>query len=187
MKSCHQYQNVNSIARLQAGFTLMEVLVTVVILAIGLLGVAGLQYNSLKGNQDAMYAAQAVALAMEAADRVRANRPGVWNGNQATNTDYDLITSAGTNPGCISSGCNTAQLAQNDAYEWITKVESLPGGVGVICRDSTPYDGTGGSTSEPWDPECDGVASPQFAIKVAWDHDKDPSTVYQVFRMSLIP
>jgi type IV pilus assembly protein PilV len=174
--------------RHEAGFTLMEVLVTVVILSIGLLGVAGLQYNSLKGNKDAMHAAQAVVLAMEAADRVRANRPGVWNGNSPTNSEYDLITSAGTNPGCISSGCNTAQLAQTDAFEWITKVaDQLPGGVGVICRDSTPYDGSGGSTADPWDPECDGVASPQFAIKVAWDHDKDPSTVYQVFRMSLIP
>lgn len=167
----------------------MEVLVTVVILSIGLLGVAGLQYNSLKGNQDALHAAQAVALAMEAADRIRANRPGVWVGDSPSNTVYDMIDSAGTDPGCISSGCSTAQLAQTDAYEWITKVEEeLPGGVGVICRDSTPYDGIGGSTSTAWDPQCDGVSAPAvFAIKIAWDHDRDPSTVYQVYRMSLIP
>lgn len=178
-------------SRNEHGFTLMEVLVTVVLLSIGLLGIAGLQYHSLRGNQEGLHAAEAVVLAMEAADRVRANRPGVRNRitGQATGTEYDYIGSAGTDPGCIDSGCSVTQLAQTDAFEWISKVEDqLPGGVGVICRDSTPYDGIGGSAATPWDPQCDGDATSEiFAIKIGWDHDKNPDTVFHVYRMGLIP
>lgn len=177
-----------------AGFTLMEVLVTIVILSIGLLGVAGLQMNSLRGNQNALDSTVAVSLVREGADRVRANLPAVRedNGKGALlpNSPYELIDSAGVDPGCISSGsvpCSPSQVAQTDAFEWITSVaENLPGGVGVICRDSTPNDGHGGGKDNPWDPMCDG-ASEVFAVKVAWDHDKDPETVFTVYRMSFMP
>lgn len=169
----------------------MEVLVTIVILSIGLLGVASLQFNSLRGNQTALEASAAVALAMEAADRLRANVPGIRNPDTgvADRTSYDLINAVGTDPGCISTGCSYQQVAQTDAYEWVTKIqELLPGGVGVICRDSTPGDGTGGSSTEAWDHECDqDPATDVFAIKIGWNHDRDPDTPFLVYRMSLIP
>jgi type IV pilus assembly protein PilV len=172
--------------RSASGFTLMEVLVTVVILSVGLLGVAGLQLNSLRGNQSALDSSVAVTLAMEAADRIRANLPGVRNEDTglATETHYDLITSAGADPGCISTLCSVAQIAQTDAFEWISSVEDLlPEGEGVICRDSTPNDGLNGTAHG-----CDGDPSTDiFAIKIWWDHDKDPATGLMAYRMSLIP
>jgi len=168
------------------GFTLMEVLVTIVILSIGLLGVAGLQLNSLRGNQNALESSVAVALAAEGADRVRANLPGVRNPNTgiADRTFYDLIDAAGSDPGCISSGCSVAQIAQTDAYEWISRIQLLlPGGEGVICRDSTPNDGTGATAHG-----CDqNAGSDVFAIKIWWDHDRNPATPLIAYRMSLIP
>ncbi len=173
-----------------AGFTLMEVLVTIIILSIGLLGVAGLQLNSLRGNQNGLETSVAVALATEGADRVRANLPAVRNmdsGALLSSPAYALVTSAGSDPGCVNSTCTTAEVAQKDAFEWITAIQTqLPGGVGVICRDSTPNDGNGGSTTQPWNPMCDGN-SEIFAIKVAWDHDRDPGTPFVVYRMSFIP
>ena len=76
---------------------------------------------------------------------------------------------------------------QKDAFEWITAIETqLPGGVGVICQDSTPEDGAGGSTTDPWDPMCDHT-SETYAIKVAWDHDRNPNTPFTVYRMSFKP
>lgn len=170
------------------GFTLMEVLVTVVILSIGLLGVAGLQFGSLRGNQSAFHSSIAAALAAEGADRIRANLPGVRDRDTGVaRTAYDLITSAGADPGCIDAGCTYAQLAEYDAFEWITKIESLlPAGQGTICRDSTPYDGTGSDA-----PECDGNQDANgldvFAIKVWWDHDRDPQTPRLAYRMSIVP
>jgi type IV pilus modification protein PilV len=61
----------------QHGFTLVEVLVTVVILAVGLLGLAGLQAVSMRNNHSAYERTQAVQLAYDMADRVRANTPAV--------------------------------------------------------------------------------------------------------------
>lgn len=169
-----------------SGMTLMEVLVTVVILSIGLLGVAGLQFNSLKGNQNALESSLAVELAMEAADRIRANRPGVRNPNTgaADQTQYDLINAAGSDPGCIGSICSVAQIAQTDAFEWITRIQTLlPGGEGVICRDSTPTDGVSAAAHA-----CDqNPATDIFAIKVFWDHDKDAATPMLAFKTALIP
>lgn len=57
----------------QNGFTLIEILVTVVVLAVGLLGLAGLQATSLKFNSTAYQRSQATNLAYDIADRMRAN------------------------------------------------------------------------------------------------------------------
>ena len=80
----------------QSGFTLIEVLVTAVILTIGLLGLAGLQYNSLQGNQGAQMNTVAVLQALDAADRLRSNPVGV-----ASNEYDNLVGGPGENPGCI--------------------------------------------------------------------------------------
>jgi type IV pilus assembly protein PilV len=176
-----------------SGFTLMEVLVTVVILSIGLLGVAGLQFGSLRGNQSAFQSSIAATLAAEGADRLRANVPGVRDRvTGALGHAYDELNAAGADPACITSGCSVAEVAQHDAYEWITSIETqLPGGQGVICRDSTPFDGTGSANA---DNGCDGdTVSGIFAVKVFWDHDHGAldnggnPTPLMAYRVSLIP
>ena len=189
MQNQHRKAGFTDLSSSSKGFTLMEVLVTIVILSIGLLGVAGLQFNSLRANQTGLEASLAVSLAMEGADRMRANLPGIRNPDTgaADRTNYDLINAAGTDPGCISTGCNLAQIAQTDAYEWITRIEEqLPDGQGGICRDGTPNDGTSAT-----DHQCDGSTSANgedvFAVKIWWDHDRNPATPLQGYRMSLIP
>lgn len=57
------------------GFTLLEVLVTLIIMSIGLLGLGGLMVNSLKNNQSSAMRSQAAWLAYDIIDRMRANRP----------------------------------------------------------------------------------------------------------------
>ena len=59
------------------GFTLIEVLIAMLVLAVGLLGLAGLQATSLKNNQSAYNRSQATQLAYDMADRMRANVAGV--------------------------------------------------------------------------------------------------------------
>ncbi|MCX7101946.1 MAG: type IV pilus modification protein PilV, partial [Methylobacter sp.] len=59
-----------------AGFTLIEVLIAMLVLAVGLLGLAGLQATSLKSNQSAYNRSQATQLAYDLADRMRANVAG---------------------------------------------------------------------------------------------------------------
>lgn len=127
----------------EAGFTLIEVLVALVVLSIGLLGLAGMQFRGLRSNTDAYYRTQATLLAYEMADRMRANLPGVQNGNYG-----NITTTKPADPNCIATGCSAAQMAQYDAFSWLTRLQSaLPSGRGTVVA--------GGN----------GV----FAITVMWD------------------
>lgn len=146
----------------QTGFTLIEVLVSALILAIGLVGVAGLQAMSLKNNQSAYMRSQATALAYGLADRMRSNVVAANAGSYAP-------ASAAVRATCTNStGCSAQQLAQNDLSEWNAALASnLPMGTGFVCIDSTPNDGSSVAS-----PSCDGTGT-QFAIKVWWDDNRD--------------
>ncbi len=166
----HINKRYTAIRRAQRGFTLMEVLVTVLVIAIGLLGLAGLQAQGLQSNNNAYLRSQAMIQAYDMADRIRANFVGYQAGN------YSTLSGAGTNPGCITSGCTTPlQIAQTDHFDWAAQNATLlPGGVGVVCIDSTPNDGTPAATA------CDGLtpapataANPGLAIKIWWDDNRD--------------
>jgi len=110
------------------GFTMVEVLVAIVVLAVGLLGLAGLQATSLKNNRSSYSRTQAQLLAYDMLDRMRSNRSGVANGN------YDnLLGTTPNDPNCISSGCTIAQLAEFDAFEWSALLlQTLPSGTGSV-------------------------------------------------------
>jgi len=105
--------------RKQCGFTLVEVLVAVVILAIGLLGLAGLQLSSLQASQQAYLRSQATVLSQDIVERMRANRTAALNG------DYDVAMADGVPTG--------ADIATNDLDDWLTALDtSLPDGDGEV-------------------------------------------------------
>ncbi|HEY4127446.1 MAG TPA: type IV pilus modification protein PilV [Gammaproteobacteria bacterium] len=100
-----------------AGFSLIEVLIALVILSIGLLGIAAMVSESLKSKDSSYYRTQALDLASAIVDRMRANR------TTATSNGYDATTYGsipGTAPSdyCKTSACSTAQLASADVAEW---------------------------------------------------------------------
>jgi type IV pilus assembly protein PilV len=115
-----------------AGFTLIEVLIAMLVLAVGLLGLAGLQAASLKNNQSAYNRSQATQLAYDLADRMRANVAG--------KTSYTAILPSSATPKatCLTTtGCSLADMATNDLYQWNLAVStSLPNGIGTL--DITP-------------------------------------------------
>ena len=110
------------------GFTLIEVLIAMIILAMGLLGLAGLQATSLRNNQSAYNRGVATQLAYDIADRMRANYSYV---NTSNNNAYTSIAPniAVQDPNCSSAiGCAPAAMAQNDLFEWNQAIQSsLPG------------------------------------------------------------
>lgn len=129
------------------GFTLLEILVAIVVLSIGLLGLAGLMASSLKNSHSAYVRTQATWLAYDALDRMRANR------SVALANGYDLAL--GASPG--GSG-----LAATDLAEWDAALAStLPDGDGSISVQAVGQSrfvtiivqwndarGTGGSATE---------------------------------------
>lgn len=146
----------------QSGVSLIEVLVSTLILGVGLVGVAGLQAMSLKNNQSAEMRSQASTLAYDLADRMRGNVAA------ATAGLYDPTTATAV-AGCYTAaGCDMGQMARDDLQRWLDNVGTvLPMGAGFVCIDSTPNDGSG-----PGNAQCDGNGT-RFAIKVWWDDNRD--------------
>jgi len=103
-----------------AGFSLVEVLISIVILSIGLLGMAGLTAASMNGTNEAYYRSQATVLADDILDRMRAN-PLPARGGQ-----YNI----GAGPVYTAAG---GTMARFDCQEWVNTVSTnLPGGVGIV-------------------------------------------------------
>jgi len=148
--------------RRQAGVSLIEVLVSTLILAIGLVGVAGMQALALHNNQEAQMRSHASALAYDLADRMR-------NNVAAANAGLYDPSTASTSSTCYTpSGCAMGDMARDDMQRWLTNVAAtLPMGEGFVCVDSTPDDGAGAGN-----PQCDGNGT-LFAVKVWWDNDHD--------------
>lgn len=115
------------------GFTLLEVLISMVVLAVGLFGLAGLQVMSVRSNTSAYYRSIASMMAYDIMDRMRANPVGLAAG------DYDDVNNAADNPSCAAGGvdCSTQQLAFNDLNEWLNKpykLAQLPGSSASITK-----------------------------------------------------
>jgi type IV pilus assembly protein PilV len=160
------------------GFTLIEVLVAIVVLSIGLLGLAGLQAISLQNNHSAYLRMQATLAANDMTDRMRANMGAVKakNYNKPTATQHTECKT--------TTGCSPQYMAENDAYEWNTNTLALlPSGAGVVCIDSTPND----ADATPVDPQCDDKAAGSYVIKVWWKDDRDPSGKLMRFVTSFQP
>lgn len=117
------------------GFTLLEVLIAVVILSIGLLGVAGLQATGMRNNHDAYLRSQATVLAMDISDAMRANR-GMEPGpaaNTALGGAYNINFNAV--PPLTSNA-----MADIDIRNWKASLAALlPSGDGQITQAGTVF------------------------------------------------
>lgn len=128
------------------GFTLIEVLVAVVVLSIGLLGLAGLQANGMRQNHSSLLRSQATFLAYDIADRIRANRQDALDNNA-----YNIA--AGASPS--SSG-----IAQADLTEWKAELLSkLPLGDGSVARAGALF-----TITVTWDDSRTGAATQSFIV-----------------------
>ncbi len=103
----------------QSGLTFIEVLIALVILVTGLLGAVAMQMSAKKGSFDAMQRSVASALAQDILEKIRSNDadPNVLEIYQGT---YGEILNALPTSRCrtSTSTCTSAQMAENDLYEW---------------------------------------------------------------------
>jgi type IV pilus assembly protein PilV len=146
---------------------MFEVLIAVLVLGIGILGVGAMQALSLSSNHTASMRSQAVALTQNMADRMRANLTAV---RAAPPNNYASVVAVSNSCRAIyrtwtvgaPADCNPTVLAADDLFDWLDNVAALlPQGVGRVCLDSSPDDGTAGVNA------CDGLGN-IYAIKVFW-------------------
>lgn len=112
----------------QRGFTLIETLIALIVLAVGLLGMASLTIHSMQSNQGAYMRSQASVLAYDIAERLRSNHAGATG-----TTVYTQETAAA--PFCGNDGCTPTQQAQLDVSQWRAALqETMPGATASITR-----------------------------------------------------
>ena len=136
-----QRQNRLPAGRRIAGFTLIEVLIALIIMSVGMLGIAGLYVHSMQAGRTSVLRHNAVTLAGDIADRIRANpRAGAA---------YAL---AGANNNCVNGGidCTIGEMAANDVFLWDQQAAAtLPNGQVNVVFDN-------------------GVIPPTYTITITW-------------------
>ncbi len=99
----------------QCGFSMIEVLVTLLIISLALLGTAGLQAYSMRLSQGGQFRTQAVFLAADLAERMEANKPGAVAGSYVVaNSNVPIAASTA----CVGAVCAAAALAAFDLAQW---------------------------------------------------------------------
>jgi len=130
------------------GFSLVEVLIALIIMSVGMLGIAGLYVHSLQAGRTSMLRHQAVTLAGDIADRIRAN-PIAGEAYTAA---------AGADNGCVATGatCDAEQMAAHDIGLWQAQAASfLPPFADQSQQVVVTFD--------------DDPSLPTYSITVRWD------------------
>ena len=146
------------------GFTLLEVLIALLVLSVGLLGLASLQTRGLAAGHNAYLRSQAVLLARDMAERIRANNNLVLSTESSESNAYstEFAREPGTSD-CVNADCNPAQLANFDVDQWLQSLATiLPSGDGRIRKTGSSYE-----------------------IRVDWDADRNGELKRYVLNLEL--
>ncbi|TDR18424.1 type IV pilus modification protein PilV [Marinicella litoralis] len=171
----------------EQGFTLLEVLVSVLVFSFGLLGIAGMMTISVRNNHNGYLRSQANFLAENMMDRMRSNPTALWagayNGLAANGTTDCSLT--GTPP-VTGTPCNFNQLAAYDTESWARSLaQYLPAGQGTItCVANSALSAFINPASPPsiWfpAPPFDGVCT----ITIQWNEaDRDSAQSAQTLSL----
>ena len=117
----HRASQIETAPR-QAGFTMLEVLISIIVVTMGLLGLAGMSIRSLAANDSSGLRATAATNAMYVADLMRANRQPVLD------SEYDVMIGTASAPG-------PSPRAVADVTGWKTILSQMPSGDGSIAYD----------------------------------------------------
>jgi type IV pilus assembly protein PilV len=166
--------------RSENGFSLVEILVSAFVLAFGVIGAIGMQLTALRTTQQSSLHTNALHLAADMADRMRANLARMREAdadNPYLQVDFQsggAIAHTGFDCYADDVDCDPVQLAQFDIAEWLTQLDrSLPNVRVRICRDAH------GGTEKRFDWSCEAAeASAPAVIKIGWRNKDEVPTEY---------
>lgn len=156
-----------------AGFSIVEVLISIVILAIMVIGTAGMQLAAARTAQQTAYQTFASHLAAEIGDAVRAGER--WASKNAIpdpylGANFDAVTSGEPTPpsrSCYSDACSPTEFAAFEIYEWKMRIRSaVPGGQFLICRDASPW--SSGQNALHWECQDGEAGTAPVVVKLGW-------------------
>ncbi|MHB1273186.1 MAG: type IV pilus modification protein PilV [Rhodanobacter sp.] len=121
--------------RTSDGFTLIEVLIAVLILSVGLLGIAGTLLSAMRSSTSNYLKQQAVQHAYDIVDRMHSNLKVAEDPSSGNPYIAALTAPAATiATDCTATSCTAAQMAAYDVWQWQTALKNnLPGGLGSIA------------------------------------------------------
>ena len=131
----------------QRGFSLVEVLIALIIMSVGMLGIASLYVQSMQAGRTSLFRHNAVTLAGDVTDRIRANPVAIaaYAGGGGDNSCTDGTTT-----------CSNTQMAAHDIFLWAQQAtDTLPNGAVVVTVDQT-------------------VIPPIYTIAINWDEPGQP-------------
>ena len=154
----------------QQGVSLIEVLVSTVIIAIALLGLMSLQITSLKTNQSAYARSQANFLAYDILESMRVNSPASQYFNAGSvNGSCVAFNQADATPNCTAS-----QMSEDDTFRWRQKIaRELTQGDGLVCRSDLVGDVAG-------TPDCEADNSDFPVVVYIWWADNRNGDLLQI-------
>jgi len=203
----HHHSATNATPNNHSGLTMIELLITLVILSIGLLGMAAMQLTGMRSTNSATYRTQATIFANDIAERMRANISAVDNNlfmavDSAVNIDCTTLPSPycgeffnASNAVTSASSCNPTQMAAYDINVWFCGVSSVgnrAGGViGTLPVATTTI--TCIDTNPPLGADTDACTNRSpHTITVSWSESNPAqggtaATVVQNVRMTIQP
>jgi type IV pilus assembly protein PilV len=145
------------------GFSIVEAMVALLVLSIGMLGIAGLYVTTLRASGSALLRTHAVNLAADMADRIRANP-----------TAGAAYAGGAADSGCAGGGgdCSPAQLAADDLFTWLDQIAT------VLPDDGDP-------ATLPGTIAVAGANPSTYTITVSWVEPTEPQPLSYVLRMQI--
>ena len=146
----------------QRGITLIESLVAIVIAALGILGIVGVQMRTLSDTQTTVRRAQAIRLIEDLSERLKVNP----NAMASLNSYVSDFTNTPSSSDCSTQACNQSELAAHDLYLWKESVSShLPlGKASIFLADGETVD----------------TNRRQLGVMIAWrENERDPDSSYK--------
>lgn len=141
---------------IQTGFSLVELSVAMAIFSMGLGGLSMMLLTSIHGTAEARHQTVATIQVDSLAEMIAMSSDAF--GHYINPPEYDAAL-------CDADFCPGEAMAAGNLESWQTQLRNeLPGGEGVVCRDSAPDDGNA------HDPSCDGSGA--MVIKVFWTESR---------------
>lgn len=149
----------------QRGFSLVEVLVALIVLTIGMLGIAGLYVTTLRASGSALLRMQAVNLAGDMADRIRAN--------PNAGTAYAGVQANNNCSSALPADCSAGAMAADDLFRWRVQLAAALPDDGNVATPQGTVGVAGGTTPRT------------YTVRVTWVEPSEPNPLVYVLRMQI--